>query len=67
MRKLIERAKPLPSANVVAFYSFGGSLYADLYYDTQAIINALKPECLLALTMNGSPLRADMVRRCGCG
>ena len=59
MRKLIEHVKPLPSANVVAFYSFGGSLYGDLYYDTQTIFNALKPECLLALTMNGSPLRAE--------
>jgi sulfoxide reductase catalytic subunit YedY len=56
MRKLIEHVKPLPSANVVAFYSFGGSLYGDLYYDTQSIINALKPECLLALSMNGAPL-----------
>ena len=58
MRRLIEHVKPLPSANSVAFYSFGGSLYGDLYYDTQSIFNALKPECLLALTMNGSPLPA---------
>jgi sulfoxide reductase catalytic subunit YedY len=42
MRKLIEHVKPLPSANVVAFYSFGGSLYGDLYYDTQTLFNALK-------------------------
>jgi sulfoxide reductase catalytic subunit YedY len=59
MRKLIEHVKPLPSANVVAFYSFGGSLYGDLYYDTQTIFNVLKPESLLALTMNGSPLPAE--------
>jgi methionine sulfoxide reductase catalytic subunit len=59
MRTLIEHVKPLPSANVVAFYSFGGSLYGDPYYDTQTILNALKPQCLLALTMNGSPLRAE--------
>jgi len=45
--------------NVVAFYSFGGSLYGDLYYDTQTIVNVLKPESLLALTMNGSPLPAE--------
>jgi sulfoxide reductase catalytic subunit YedY len=59
MRKLVEHVKPFPSANVVAFYSFGGSLYGDLYYDTQTIFNVLKPECLLALTMNGSPLTAE--------
>jgi len=59
MRKLIEHVKPLPSANVVAFYSFGGSLYGDLYYDTQTLFNALKPECLLALSMNGAPLAVE--------
>jgi DMSO/TMAO reductase YedYZ molybdopterin-dependent catalytic subunit/thiosulfate reductase cytochrome b subunit len=59
MRKLIEHVRPLPSVNVVAFYSFGGSLYGDLYYDTQTIFNVLKPESLLALTMNGSPLPAE--------
>ncbi|MDQ2774117.1 MAG: molybdopterin-dependent oxidoreductase [Acidobacteriota bacterium] len=56
MRKLIEHVRPLPSAKTVAFYSFGGSLYGDLYYDTQTIYNALKPECMLALSMNGEPL-----------
>lgn len=50
MRKLIEHVRPLPSAKVVAFYSFGGSLYGDLYYDTQSIYNALKPQCLWALS-----------------
>jgi len=59
MRKLIEHVKPLPSATVVAFYSFGGSLYGDLYYDTQTLLNALKPECLLALSMNGAPLPVE--------
>ncbi len=59
MRKLIEHVKPLPSARVVAFYSFGGSLYGDLYYDTQSLFNALKPECVLALSMNGSPLPVE--------
>ena len=39
MRKLIDHVKPYPSAKVVAFYSFGGSLYGDLYYDTQTIFN----------------------------
>jgi methionine sulfoxide reductase catalytic subunit len=56
MRKLIEHVKPLPSAGVVAFYSFGGSLYGDLYYDTQTIMNVLKAQCLLAFSMNGAPL-----------
>jgi len=56
MRKLIEHVKTLPSAKVVAFYSFGGSLYGDLYYDTQGIYNAMKPQRLLALSMNGQPL-----------
>jgi sulfoxide reductase catalytic subunit YedY len=59
MRKLIEHVKPLPTAKVVAFYSFGGSLYGDQYYDTQTMVNALKPECLLALTMNGKPLAVE--------
>jgi sulfoxide reductase catalytic subunit YedY len=59
MRKLIEHVKPLPSARAVAFYSFGPSLYGDLYYDTQSLFNVLKPGCLLALSMNGSPLPAE--------
>jgi methionine sulfoxide reductase catalytic subunit len=56
MRKLIELVKPKPYAKVIAFYSFGGSLYGDLYYDTQQIYNAMKPGCLLAFEMNGEPL-----------
>jgi methionine sulfoxide reductase catalytic subunit len=56
MRKLIEYVRPLPYAKVVAFYSFGDSLYGGPYYDTQDIYNASKPECLLALDMNGAPL-----------
>ena len=47
MRKLIDHVKPYPSARVVAFYSFGGSLYGGLDYDTQTIFNVLKPGCLL--------------------
>lgn len=58
MRKLIEHVRPMPSARVVAFYSFGDSLYGDLYYDTQTIYNAMKPECMLAPSMNGGPLPA---------
>jgi methionine sulfoxide reductase catalytic subunit len=56
MKKLIEHVKPKPSARVIAFYSFGGSLYGVAYYDTQNLYNALKPECLLAYKMNGKPL-----------
>ena len=62
MRKLIEHVKPLLRRRAVAFYSFGGSLYGDLYYDTQSIFNALKPQCLLALSMNGAPLPARVWR-----
>jgi methionine sulfoxide reductase catalytic subunit len=56
MKKLIEHVQPKPSARVIAFYSFGGSLYGGAYYDTQELYNALKPECLLAYEMNGKPL-----------
>ena len=66
MSKLIELVKPEPYAKVVAFYSFGGSLYGGLYYDTQKLDNALKPECLLAFEMNGEPLPPSMERHCGC-
>jgi DMSO/TMAO reductase YedYZ molybdopterin-dependent catalytic subunit len=43
---------------VIAFYSFGGSLYGGLYYDTQQIYDAMKPGCLLAFEMNDEPLPA---------
>jgi methionine sulfoxide reductase catalytic subunit len=56
MRKLIEHVRPLPYAKTIAFYSFGEALYGGPYYDTQDIYNASKPECLLALDMNGAPL-----------
>lgn len=56
MRKLIEHVRPKPYAKVVAFYSFGEALYGGLYYDTQAIENAMKPQCMLAFEMNGAPL-----------
>ena len=58
MKKLIEHVRPKPSAKVIAFYSFGPSLFTSTYYDTQTMENALKPECLLALEMNGEPLPA---------
>jgi sulfoxide reductase catalytic subunit YedY len=58
MRKLIELVQPKPYAKVIAFYSFGGSLYGGLYYDTQQIYDAMKPGCLLAFEMNDEPLPA---------
>ncbi len=56
MRVLIDMVRPLPHAKVVAFFSYGPSLYGDEYYDTQFLENVLKPECLLAFEMNGRPL-----------
>ena len=56
MKSLVELVRPKPNARVVVFYSFGGSLYGDLYYDTQRIDNVLKAECVLASQMNGRPL-----------
>jgi sulfoxide reductase catalytic subunit YedY len=56
MKTLVERVKPMPNAKVVAFFSFGGSMFGDLYYDTQSLENVLKAECILATEMNGQPL-----------
>ncbi len=56
MKSLVELVRPKPNAKVVAFYSFGGSLYSGFYYDTQSLENVLKAECLLASEMNGKPL-----------
>jgi DMSO/TMAO reductase YedYZ molybdopterin-dependent catalytic subunit len=56
MKSLVELVQPKPNAKVVAFFSFGGSLYGGDYYDTQSIDNVLKAECLLASEMNGKPL-----------
>jgi sulfoxide reductase catalytic subunit YedY len=56
MADLIRLVRPLPSAKVVAFFSFGESLYGGVYYDTQRLDNVLKPECILAFDMNGKPL-----------
>ncbi len=58
LRKLIEHVRPKPGARVLAFYSYGESLYGGLYYDTQSISNALKPQAMLAFDMNGAPLTA---------
>jgi sulfoxide reductase catalytic subunit YedY len=57
LRRLIEIVRPLPQAKVLAFYSFGESLYGGTYYDTQSIENANKPQSMLAFEMNGEPLK----------
>lgn len=57
MKSLIELVQPKASAKTVAFFSFGNSLYGGAYYDTQTLDNVLKTECILALEMNGSPLK----------
>jgi DMSO/TMAO reductase YedYZ molybdopterin-dependent catalytic subunit len=56
MHEIIGLVRPLGNAKVVAFFSFGESLYGGFYYDTQSIENVLKPECLLAFEMNGKSL-----------
>ena len=56
MKTLIELVRPKPEAKVVAFFSFGGALFGDSYYDTQRLDNVLKTGCLLASHMNGQRL-----------
>lgn len=56
MVELVKLVRPLPKARVVAFFSYGESLYGGVYYDTQLLENVLKPECLLAFEMNNEPL-----------
>lgn len=56
MRTLVDLVRPKPEARTVVFYSFGNALYGGAYYDTQAIDNVLKSQCLLASHMNGQPL-----------
>jgi methionine sulfoxide reductase catalytic subunit len=56
MKVFVELVRPRPNAKVVAFFSFGGSLYGGSYYDTQSVENVLKAECLLASEMNGKRL-----------
>lgn len=56
MVRLIELVKPLPTAMVVAFISYGEGTFGGIYYDTQRIEDVMKPECLLAYEMNDAPL-----------
>jgi len=56
MVRLIALVKPLPSARAVEFVSFGDGIFGGVYYDTQRLEDAVKPECLLAYEMNDVPL-----------
>lgn len=56
MTSLVGLVRSKPEARVVAFFSFGGSLYGGAYYDTQNLENVLKAQCMLASEMNGKPL-----------
>ncbi|MEO6848637.1 MAG: molybdopterin-dependent oxidoreductase, partial [Chthoniobacterales bacterium] len=56
LKRMIEIVKPKPEAKVVAYYSYGGSLYGGEYYDTQSIEKALNARCMLAYEMNHAPL-----------
>jgi DMSO/TMAO reductase YedYZ molybdopterin-dependent catalytic subunit/thiosulfate reductase cytochrome b subunit len=56
MKVLVDLVRPQPNAKVVAFFSFGGSLYGGSYYDTQSLENVQKAQCLLASEMNGKRL-----------
>lgn len=58
LRRIIELVRPKPGAATIVFHSFGPAPLGGPYYDTQAIYNALKPECMLAFDMNGQPLPA---------
>ena len=55
-------------AKVVAFFSFGEALYGGAYYDSQAMENVLKAECLgmkseQIYTRHSSRSRAARVHR----
>ena len=56
MKSLVKLVRPKANAKVVAFFSFGGSLFGGPYYDTQSLENVLKAQCMLASEMNGKPL-----------
>ena len=56
MKTLLELVRPMPAVRVIAFFSFGESLFGGPYYDTQRLDNVLKTQCLLAYEMNGAAL-----------
>lgn len=56
LARIVELVKPLPTAHTIVFYSYGEALFGGIYYDTQALENALKPGAMLAYEMNGSRL-----------
>ncbi|MEO6964383.1 MAG: molybdopterin-dependent oxidoreductase, partial [Acidobacteriaceae bacterium] len=59
MKTLIDLVKPKPSAQTVAFFSFGEDKFGNGYYDTQSLKNVLEPECLLAYKLNGNTLPSE--------
>jgi sulfoxide reductase catalytic subunit YedY len=59
MTTLIDLVKPKPSAQTVAFFSFGEDKFGNGYYDTQSLKNVLEPECLLAYKLNGNVLPSE--------
>jgi methionine sulfoxide reductase catalytic subunit len=59
MGRLMEIVRPLSSARIVEFISFGEGLFGGVYYDTQRIEDVVKPECLLAYEMNDMPLSQE--------
>lgn len=56
VRQVMDVVKPLPTARIVVFRSFGEGHYGGEFYDTLTIENAGDPETLLAWEMNDQPL-----------
>ncbi|MFZ0033312.1 MAG: molybdopterin-dependent oxidoreductase, partial [Candidatus Cybelea sp.] len=56
MVRLIGLVKPSTNARVVEFISYGEGTFGGAYYDTQQLVDVVKPECLLAYDMNDGPL-----------
>jgi sulfoxide reductase catalytic subunit YedY len=59
LAKIIELVKPLPSAKILAFYSYGEGLFGGIYYDTHTLDNCLKPGSILAWEMNYKPISKE--------
>lgn len=59
MKTLIDLVKPNPSAQTVAFFSFGEDKFGNSYYDTQSLKNVLESECMLAYKLNGNVLPSE--------
>ncbi len=73
MKRLIDHVRPFPHARVVAFYSFGDTLYGGPYYDTrtsttQASPSACWPSICVARPCprsTGAPLRLRVENQLG--